>query len=83
MNKRIILSLCLAASFSMSAMAQHKQYEEEVAFWKDIVLMAYNGECVKEKLDLFTNNMVYGGYFKGDNMKVFKNVFGRRDKDDN
>lgn len=35
MNKRIILSLCLAASFSMSAMAQHKQYEEEVTFWKE------------------------------------------------
>ena len=27
--------MCLAASFSMSAMAQHKQYEEEVAFFKE------------------------------------------------
>ena len=35
MNKKIFLSLCLAASFSMSAMAQHKQYEEEVAFFKE------------------------------------------------
>ena len=35
MNKKIIVSLCMAASFSLSAMAQHKQYEEEVAFWKE------------------------------------------------
>ena len=35
MNKKIILSLCLAASFSMSAMAQPKLNEEEVAFWKE------------------------------------------------
>ena len=35
MNKRIIFSLCLVASFSLSALAQHKQYEEEVAFWKE------------------------------------------------
>lgn len=35
MNKRVILSLCMAASFSMSAVAQHKQYEEEVAFFKE------------------------------------------------
>ena len=35
MNKKVILSLCLVALFSMSAMAQHKQYEEDVAFWKE------------------------------------------------
>ena len=35
MNKKLFLSLCMAASFSLSAMAQHKQYEEEVAFWKE------------------------------------------------
>ena len=35
MNKKLFLSLCLVASFAFSAMAQHKQYEEEVAFWKE------------------------------------------------
>ena len=35
MNKKIFLSLCMAASFSLSAVAQHKQYEEEVAFFKE------------------------------------------------
>ena len=35
MNKKIILSLCMVASFGVSAMAQHKQYEEEVAFFKE------------------------------------------------
>ena len=35
MNKKLFLSLFMAASFSLSAMAQHKQYEEEVAFWKE------------------------------------------------
>ena len=35
MNKKVILSMCLAASFSLSAMAQHKQFEEEVAFFKE------------------------------------------------
>lgn len=48
--------------------------------WRKIVVEAYDGRINKEKLKKFSDGMIYDGYKKDMKMKVFENVFGRKEK---